>query len=54
VVIIDSGLKSEDYVSFVSTDNYIGGRKGGERLAETLGGKGKVIMLRYQEAQPAR
>jgi len=49
VVIIDSGLKSEDYVSFVSTDNYIGGRKGGERLAETLGGKGKVIMLRYQE-----
>jgi len=49
VVIIDSGLKSEDYVSFVATDNYIGGRKGGERLAETLGGKGKVIMLRYQE-----
>lgn len=49
VVIIDSGLKSEDYISFVSTDNYIGGRKGGERLAEILGGKGKVIMLRYQE-----
>jgi len=49
VVIIDSGLKSEDYVSFVATDNYIGGRKGGERLAEVLGGKGKVIMLRYQE-----
>ena len=49
VVIIDSGLKSDDYVSFVATDNYIGGRKGGERLAEILGGKGKVIMLRYQE-----
>jgi len=49
VVIIDSGLKSEDYVSFVATDNYIGGRKGGQRLAEILGGKGKVIMLRYQE-----
>jgi ribose transport system substrate-binding protein len=49
VVIIDSGLKSDDYVSFVATDNYKGGRKGGERLAETLGGKGKVIMLRYQE-----
>jgi ribose transport system substrate-binding protein len=47
VVIIDSGLNSEDYVSFVATDNYIGGRKGGERLAEILGGKGKVIMLRY-------
>jgi ribose transport system substrate-binding protein len=49
VVIIDSGLKSEDYISFVATDNYVGGRKGGERLAEILGGKGKVIMLRYQE-----
>jgi ribose transport system substrate-binding protein len=49
VVIIDSGLKSEDYVSFVATDNYVGGRNGGERLAEILGGKGKVIMLRYQE-----
>jgi ribose transport system substrate-binding protein len=49
VVIIDSGLKSEDYVSFVATDNYVGGRKGGERLAQILGGKGKVIMLRYQE-----
>ncbi len=47
VVIIDSGLKSEDYVSFAATDNYIGGRKGGERLAKILGGKGRVIMLRY-------
>ena len=49
VVIIDSGLNSDDYVSFVATDNYLGGRKGGERLAEILGGKGKVILLRYQE-----
>ena len=49
VVIIDSDLKSEDYVSFVATDNYEGGRKGGQRLAEILDGKGKVIMLRYQE-----
>jgi len=49
VAIIDSGLKSDDYVSFVATDNYVGGRKGGQRLAEILGGKGKVIMLRYQE-----
>ena len=49
VVIIDSGLKSDDYISFVATDNYVGGRKGGERLGELLGGKGKVILLRYQE-----
>ena len=49
VVIIDSGLKSEDYVSFASTDNYEGGSMAGARLAELLGGNGKVIMLRYQE-----
>lgn len=49
VVIIDSGLKSEDYVSFVATDNYLGGRKGGEHLAKILGSKGRVIMLRYHE-----
>jgi ribose transport system substrate-binding protein len=49
VVIMDSGLKSDDYVSFVATDNFKGGKMGGERLAERLGGKGKVILLRYQE-----
>jgi len=49
VVIIDSGLNSQDYSSFVATDNYIGGRKGGGCLAEILGGKGKVVMLRCHE-----
>ena len=49
VVIFDSGLKSEDYVSFVATDNIKGGRLGGERLAEVLHQKGKVILLRYAE-----
>jgi len=49
VVIIDSGLKSGDYVSFVATDNYKGGTLAGEHLGKILGGKGKVILLRYQE-----
>lgn len=49
VVIIDSDLKSEDYVSFVATDNYKGGQKGAECLAKILGGKGKIVMLRYEE-----
>src|SRR5205809_5198523 len=40
VVIIDSGLKSEQYVSFVATDNYKGGQLAGERLGQLLGGKG--------------
>jgi ribose transport system substrate-binding protein len=49
VVIFDSGLKSSDHVSFVATDNLKGGRLGGERLAQSLGGKGKVMLLRYAE-----
>jgi ribose transport system substrate-binding protein len=49
VVIIDSGLKSDKYVSFVATDNLKAGRMAGERLATLLGGKGKVVVLRYSE-----
>jgi ribose transport system substrate-binding protein len=49
VVIIDSGLRSEDHVSFVATDNRAGGRLAGEHLAGLLGGRGRVILLRYQE-----
>jgi ribose transport system substrate-binding protein len=49
VVVIDSGLKGDDYVSFVATDNDVGGRLGGEKLASLLGGKGRVILLRYAE-----
>ena len=47
VVIIDSGLESDQYASFVATDNYVGGRMGGEHLGKLLGGKGNVLMLRY-------
>ncbi len=49
VVIIDSGLKGSDYVSFVATDNIKGGRLAGDRLAQLVGDKGKVVMLRYSE-----
>jgi ribose transport system substrate-binding protein len=49
VVIFDSGLKGNDYVSFVATDNLKGGALGGDRLAEAMTGKGKVILLRYAE-----
>ncbi len=47
VVIIDSGLQSEKYVSFVATDNLKGGEMAGKFMAEQLGGEGKVILLRY-------
>lgn len=49
VVIIDSDLKSDDYTSFVATDNHLGGVMGGRELARLLGNKGRVIMLRCLE-----
>src|SRR5215204_350744 len=48
-VIIDSGLDSDQITSFAATDNRKGGNMAAERLGELLGGKGKVIMLRYLE-----
>ena len=52
VVVIDSavnGTPGKDFVSFVATDNYKGGVMGGQQLAKLLGGKGNVVLLRYQE-----
>jgi ribose transport system substrate-binding protein len=49
VVVIDSGLKGDDFVSFVATDNRKGGRMAGDHLASLLNGKGSVVMLRYAE-----
>jgi ribose transport system substrate-binding protein len=48
-VIIDSALDSNSIVSFVATDNRKGGMLAADRLGQLLGGKGKVIMLRYAE-----
>jgi ribose transport system substrate-binding protein len=50
VVIIDSGLDAKagsDYVSFIATNNELGGRLGGEKLVELLEGSGSVVLLRY-------
>ena len=47
VVVFDSDLKSDKQVSFVATDNVKGGHMAGDFLAEQLGGKGNVILLRY-------
>ncbi len=49
VIIFDSSIDSEDHRSFVATDNYLGGKLCAKRLAETMGGKGKAILLRYAE-----
>jgi ribose transport system substrate-binding protein len=51
VLIMDSGLRAEagkDYVSYVATDNHAGGKLAARRMIELLGGKGRVLVLRYQ------
>jgi ribose transport system substrate-binding protein len=47
VVVMDSGLKSDKYVSFVATDNFKGGQVAGDFMGKVLDGKGNVILLRY-------
>src|SRR5712691_10186601 len=48
-VVIDSALESNDPISFVASNNYHGGELAGEEMARLLNGKGKVLVLRYQE-----
>lgn len=48
-VIMDSALASDQIVSFVATDNYKGGEMGADALGEAMGGKGKILLLRYAE-----
>ncbi len=47
VVIFDSGLDSDRYLSFLATNNYEGGQMAARKLAELLGGKGKVALLMH-------
>ena len=49
VVIFDSGLQGDNYVSYVATDNFKAGRLAGEHMGQLLEGKGKVVVLRYAE-----
>jgi len=48
-VVIDSGLESEDPISFVASNNFHGGELAADEMARLLGGKGRVLVLRYQE-----
>lgn len=49
VLIIDSGVQWDGYVSFVATDNEKAGGLAATRLGSLLQGKGDVIVMRYQE-----
>ncbi len=46
VVIYDTSVDTEKYVSRVGTDNYAGGQMAAERMGRILNGKGKVLMVK--------
>ncbi len=48
VIIFDSGIDTEQFISQVMTDNKEAGRVAARRMGEILGGKGKVIMVAVQ------
>ncbi|GAB4465660.1 MAG: substrate-binding domain-containing protein [Armatimonadaceae bacterium] len=45
LTIFDSAADTEEYVSFVATDNRKGGEMAAMRMGELLGGKGKVAII---------
>jgi ribose transport system substrate-binding protein len=46
VIIYDSGIDSNRYVTFVATDNYLGGEIGADRIGKLLSEKGKIVMIK--------
>lgn len=46
-VIIDSGIDTDKYVSFIATDNYKGGVIAAKRMGRILNGKGKIVVVKY-------
>lgn len=47
VSIFDSAVDSDQIISYVATDNTEGGRMAARRMAEILGGKGKVAIIGF-------
>ncbi|MEP7363019.1 MAG: substrate-binding domain-containing protein [Acidobacteriota bacterium] len=48
VIIFDSAVDTQNFVSQVATDNYGAGKMAAERMGEVLGGKGEVVMVAVQ------
>jgi len=46
-VIIDSGIDTDKYVSFIATDNYKGGVIAARRMGKILRGRGKIVVVKY-------
>jgi ribose transport system substrate-binding protein len=47
VSIFDSGIDTNNRISFVATNNEEGGRMAARRVGEVLGGKGKVVVIGF-------
>lgn len=47
VIVMDSALKTDKYISYVATDNVKGGELAGQFMGKLLDGHGNVILLRY-------
>jgi ribose transport system substrate-binding protein len=48
-VIFNTALKGDDFIAYVSTDNWKGGVLAAERIGTLMGGKGKLILIRIIE-----
>jgi len=49
-VLVNSVLQGSHHISFVSTENYRGGVLGADAIGKILGGVGKLILVRVNEA----
>lgn len=47
LVVFDSGVDTEQYVSFIATNNYEGGVLGARTLARLINGKGNVGLIQH-------
>ena len=48
-VIFNTALKGDDFIAYVSTDNWKGGVLAADRVGELMQGKGKLILIRIIE-----
>lgn len=51
VITVDVPVEGAEVTSYIGTDNYAGGVKAGELMAEQLGGKGNVAIIDYPTVQ---
>jgi ribose transport system substrate-binding protein len=46
-VIVDSGVDTDKYLSYLATDNYKGGVLAAKRMGEILAGKGRILVVAW-------